>query len=154
MRFSSGVIRSHDSQDSAMPRISPVQTDRPDGPQSSLDSDLPLCGILVISEAREIIACSPDAQRLTGLQAGQNTAGSLNELPERLREMIEQAFSTAEPHRARISYDLGAAGPFRVQVATAPTPAAEGKGLQVTAALNDLTSFLNLQHHTQHLERL
>jgi signal transduction histidine kinase len=137
-----------------MSRISPERTDRPDGPQGSLHGDPPLCGILVISEAREIIACSPDGQYLTGHKSGQNAARSINELPQPLREIIEQTFSTSEQQRARISYDLAEAGPFRVQVTTAPIALSAGKGLQVTAVLNDLTSFRNLQHHTQHLERL
>jgi len=86
-----------------MSRISPERTDRSDGPQSSFSSDPPLCGILIISEAREILACSADAQHLTGHQPGQN-ASSMGELPQPLREIIEQTFTTSAPQRARISY--------------------------------------------------
>ena len=97
----------------------------------------------------KIIACSPEAGPLTGLDSAHAVGQPLTALPAGLQQLVTETLATGQPIASRqINLSAGPRGDILVRARTTLLPA----GVIIT--LNDLTAARKLEQNLRRLDRL
>ncbi|MCX6896531.1 MAG: ATP-binding protein [Verrucomicrobia bacterium] len=113
-----------------------------------------VCGVVGIDGHKKITVFSVEAERLTGLAAAALTGQPVEKLPEGLRKIAGEIFTTAKAaadHHIRLTTATGEHRDVRVH---AVVTAAQGKVDHLVLILNDLAAAQQLEVNLRRLDRL
>ena len=111
-------------------------------------------GVLAVGANLRLCSFNAEAERLTGLSASLLLGQSMEALPNRLVDLIEQTFATQAGTADQIDFTHPDGNSFVVRAATSVCRGPAGEVSVVIVVLNDLTAAHKLAGDMQRLDRL
>lgn len=136
-----------------------LEGDTKDGESSaSVPQILDQCldsAVVVIDDARKIIAFAPQTERLLDIPAERAVHASLDVLPSPLAEILDRTLNSGHPISNRhILLPTRGNGDLSIRISTTPLILTKGGCAGAVAVLNDVTPARQLDQNLQRMDRL